>query len=1190
MKAIWVASLALLAAALDCQTECLECQNSASFCTVCRPPLILVDNACVQECPLGTFHTGTTCESCDSNCLGCESSATNCTSCRATTFLLETSCVTQCPDDFYITLDQYCVRCTAPCRTCLDLPRFCTQCEPPFVLNNAKCVESCPVEKVLFEGTCGNTCPSGTSLNDTVCLTCPVECAECEGVKCTRCPSKQFLYQGNCYDSCPEDVTVPTGQACVDCQGCEACQGFASNCIDCPNTIYHGACVNDCPTSTTIRFGKVCRDCKSPCAECEVATTNCTSCVSGFIQDGNDCILACPDGKFIGEGHCLDCGASCKSCEGAADNCTSCEEGLLLDGSQCVETCPDGKRATLYTCEDCNSTCRTCDATGCLTCLDGLLLNGVCVEACPTGYVDDLEGNCTAICDVSCASCSGPSSSECTACHTNQTLVEGLCVFIRECDLSDGVDGQYNCTICEDNNVTSELNCTIADVLLYGSCRCYLNATSNSSVVGCHDLVTPLRAYFSPSYLSLIVEFPTPREAPLSCSDIFLNRTFTKLGTSSSCRWNRALTQVEAVFGKQPTLVNEIVFLNSSGTVFALVAEFVFPPIEPVPVYDYPFEYALSCATRLFWANAQYSSGSAGRALQYSWHFDTFVAVGPKPDPSFLQKFDSKEFSSKEGQKYLEVGWASSYRIIADLTVRNWLQKTAFKEYFSSFVFFGEVHPTILIDGANVVTMKRSETRDFVMSLQFKCTSEDFLLFWQYVTSLSGAPQPDLGAILGGSPSSDVLRIPANSLLPNNDYIFRAFALEAFLLDSIDFLTINVISTPLQIRVNRASGNATYTRDLFLSAIESADPDEMPGNLSFAWNCTSNCEVCLGVDGLPLIEIGNISEFTIPAARLIPHSVLEFEVTISKDSRNKSLSFVLSLDSVAPVSLYTSYPIDKLNPQAPQQVSIRIDALTSTDIQWTQLEGRRLTSSTGLNFPSLTFLPNSMEENQRYVFEAKVSVGDDYVTILLDFVANLGPTLGSLQVTPSAGRANETVIDLVAVGWIDGDEADYPLTFEFGYLIGNAFIAIASPQYEMLLRVKPVEPGRIRFGVKVCDALKTCATATNFVTLGKSKFAERDQFTQATEGPVINPSIIVLLPILYNKPTTIDCSAMLHELDDLLTTDASNMPFCYRALSLMNALESCPSFERVEYVSRVLWCFDGSNTAPYELANTVPVE
>mmetsp|Transcript_17782 Transcript_17782/g.32123 ORF Transcript_17782/g.32123 Transcript_17782/m.32123 type:complete len:620 (+) Transcript_17782:4061-5920(+) len=607
-------------ASLECAEPCLECQDSPTSCTECRLPLIVVDNSCVRECPLGTYYTGSSCELCDANCLGCEGSAANCISCKDESFLLEPHCVARCPDDYYVTLDRYCVKCEYPCKTCFDMPNFCSGCEASYSLNNAECVSQCPDSKISYGGVCVNSCPSGTFQNSTQCESCPTQCLECEGDKCTLCPRSKFLYNGSCYDTCPRDITVATNRDCQECDGCDACQGFSTNCIECPQVIYAGNCVDSCPSNTTLQ-GKVCRDCDSPCLTCEGSITTCKSCQPGFLLSGSSCLQQCPVGQYQSEDACLSCAEHCQICQYSSNNCTSCDEGFILDDTLCVDQCPEGKSQVGPKCVVSGEVCEGCNSAG----------NN-------TNTTDD------------------------------------------HCEMPQDLSG--------------------------------------------------LKAYFSPSYLSLVVEFPMPINRTASCNELFLSSTLAKLGVSPSCRWNRAHTVVEAKFGRNPTLENEAVLLNMTSVMsgsncttaaHTLQAQFIYPHIKPVPNLDYVFQYALTCATDLLFFNAQYSSGGAGRDLSYFWKFDTFVPVGPKPDPTHIQQYNSKNFSTEEGFKFIDPSWASSYRIVVDLTVKNWLQEQTLTQYYATFVFFGEIHPSILEDGSNVVTMKRSETRDFHLSLLFPC-------------------------------------------------------------------------------------------------------------------------------------------------------------------------------------------------------------------------------------------------------------------------------------------------------------------------------------------------------------------------------------------------------------------------------------------------------------------------------------
>ena len=86
----------------------------------------------------------------------------------------------------------------------------------------------------------------------------------------------------------------------------------------------------------------------------------------------------------------------------------------------------------------CPHNCSTCLSSGfCTACETGFFLTeGACLPSCPiTFYTDSTNTSCIA-CDISCLSCTGSQSTQCTAC-ISQTLIpqwpfhilfEGQCV------------------------------------------------------------------------------------------------------------------------------------------------------------------------------------------------------------------------------------------------------------------------------------------------------------------------------------------------------------------------------------------------------------------------------------------------------------------------------------------------------------------------------------------------------------------------------------------------------------------------------------------------------------------------------------------------------------------------------------------------------------------------------------------
>ncbi|KCV67468.1 serine/threonine protein kinase [Fonticula alba] len=110
-----------------------------------------------------------------------------------------------------------------------------------------------------------------------------------------------------------------------------------------------------------------------------------------------------------------------------------CEAGLLPVADEAT-----GKAIAPARCEACHASCAACSATRpglCAACpLGQLLLAGVCVPSCGSGFFVGPDGRQCITCAATCAACLGPASSQCTACAGNRYLPGGVPGTCRACD------------------------------------------------------------------------------------------------------------------------------------------------------------------------------------------------------------------------------------------------------------------------------------------------------------------------------------------------------------------------------------------------------------------------------------------------------------------------------------------------------------------------------------------------------------------------------------------------------------------------------------------------------------------------------------------------------------------------------------------------------------------------------------
>jgi hypothetical protein len=187
--------------------------------------------------------------------------------------------------------------------------------------------------------------------------------------------------------------------------------------------------------------------CSTNCRTC-LNQTFCLSCplfggTQYYLTSNGLCVDTCPlnyfdDPSTHPETYTCDvCDISCKRCHTSFTNCTVCNTDIgyvtpYNVANTCVLNCPDKQykhinATSLYasTCLPCSSVCYNCiiNPTRCISCGTSLggqlyLHNFGCIFNCPTGTYANTNNFTCIKCDISCATCNGPLSSNCFTCAT----------------------------------------------------------------------------------------------------------------------------------------------------------------------------------------------------------------------------------------------------------------------------------------------------------------------------------------------------------------------------------------------------------------------------------------------------------------------------------------------------------------------------------------------------------------------------------------------------------------------------------------------------------------------------------------------------------------------------------------------------------------------------------------------------
>jgi len=750
-----------------------------------------------------------------------------------------------------------------------------------------------------------------------------------------------------------------------------------------------------------------------------------------------------------------------------------------------------------------------------------------------TPIVDANKCVSSTFCLSECKFTQFPSGTACGDCGTSCTLG---CVRNTDCSLS--LD-----TLCATAKDYKEcLNCKALAVLSEGKCSCVENsafsesaracqcsnnykASSNNTCVLCKAYLyaSEVKASWNFDYLSFSITFSKAVSTVTltSCSSIFNAVTLGKLGTSPSCSWTSdKLLLVSlgsgASIGSETVILNEQNVLSSSGDC-SYAAEALRPTLSmteskpsPKASIKAPSKFSSSCSNSVTFSAINTSQG-AGRPLTFKWAFSSVPA-----NPS-LTAYSSKDYSSTASQVEISVAALSTSVITATLEVKNWLNSTTTVTSTTS-VESDKVLNLEVVGGSSQTT-----TKDKQVEVKAKTTggcssstsSEQTTYVWSFVSTNSTTPY-------SYTPSADkprILVISAGTLESGSLYTFKVQATQAGVSGS-ETLHLFIASQGIVVKLDKAGGSASSSKDLKVSAAGSYDPDNLPGVLTFAWICSQSGKLCESNSGSALSFEASSAELKVSKENLKQGASYSFTVTATKGTRSATKSVTFDISGPVDAEITISQPSQKANRDEQFKLEAGVST-TSSDvtIKWTQVAGTGVKPSTPDYYPYLQFDPNTLTDGQVFSYKLTITQGGTTINAAISFTVNRGPTSGSLSVSPTSGKAFSTTFTLAAVDWIDGDDTDYPLSYSFGHDSDQKerFMSLLSRSdtYSTISFA-----GNYNFLLKVCDALSTCTKAKSPVSVSKARLLQTssvaDKFTQAVDT-MTDPDSVYSLISIYGK-------------------------------------------------------------------------
>ncbi|KAM3849768.1 proprotein convertase subtilisin/kexin type 5-like, partial [Diretmus argenteus] len=214
----------------DCDRSCLTCSGpEPTSCLSCTTNMRQdASGHCVwySHCSLSSYMgEDGECQLCHQLCHRCSGPGKDhCLNCNSPHFLLNNTCVEECPMGYYADRDERaCQRCHFSCESCVGRHSVqCVTCRPGLLRQGYSCVETCS------ESHFGNTTTG-------LCERCDPSCSQCWGRGSRECLScrEDYLYLrqwGQCLQSCPLSYYQDTlSQTCRKCHPtCKSCSGKGS--------------------------------------------------------------------------------------------------------------------------------------------------------------------------------------------------------------------------------------------------------------------------------------------------------------------------------------------------------------------------------------------------------------------------------------------------------------------------------------------------------------------------------------------------------------------------------------------------------------------------------------------------------------------------------------------------------------------------------------------------------------------------------------------------------------------------------------------------------------------------------------------------------------------------------------------------------------------------------------------------
>lgn len=566
------------------------------------------------------------------------------------------------------------------------------------------------------------------------------------------------------------------------------------------------------------------------------------------------------------------------------------------------------------------------------------------------------------------------------------------------------------------------------------SCACipqYENI--NNTCVKCYHRLnsSDIQVYFNPDYLSLTFQFNYSVQAGLSsdCNDLFTNTTVKLFGSSPVCTWGSDYMSLMVVLGESPTvyiydtltfngnkLISYLVMCGSSlaSVSIHMTVKYGPPPIYPNCIIRAPYEFYLPLGNLEI--TAKYSKGGYGRALKYLWFISSYPAI-----PDLTVGTDLSQSSLEFLNKTL-----SNTTITATLTIANWLGYSDTK--WRTIIILTNDGLRIGYDQNVTLEIDSQTPVSLYVDVDNRRTKPGSQTYTWSVEALGVGAYVNRSLVPTFSKPSCKLYILPGALAPGT-YDFKVDVYNKEInLGGVTVITIYVTPSPLKLAFHPPFITYTTHQDLILDGSIAIDPDNLQGNMSYNWTCynTSDCSN---------IITNRTSEVSLVLKDLLmPKTIYEFSLFVSKDTRNITNNFTVSTYFNGSLSVkFDDFPL-YINNQENYAIHANLNRGCNCKFIWNVTPYISFYNNT----LDLGIVPGSLVPGK--VYNVSLTVIDEFgnITVAKDsFSADVYPTGGDFYADSSQGLELYTLFTLYAPNWYDPRDSSLLLTYQFGYYLNN---------------------------------------------------------------------------------------------------------------------------------------------------------